>query len=198
MRILIADDDFTSRTLLAGVLKKKGHDVVETVDGEKAWEVLQHPDAPLLVILDWMMPEMDGLEVIRRIRAQPAGRLRYILLLTAKGTKADFISGLTAGADDYLSKPFDSGELCARINVGQRMLTIQASLSSKIEELRQALDHVKTLRGIVPICASCKKIRDDRGYWSQVEIYVRDHSEAQFSHGICPECEKKAYDQVLT
>jgi DNA-binding response OmpR family regulator len=195
MRILIAEDDLTSRSMLAAVLRKAGHEVVETVDGATAWEALQRPDAPRLAILDWMMPGMDGLEVVRRVRALQTERSPYIMMLTAKGDRADIIAGLDAGANDYLAKPFHIGELRARVKVGCRLVETQDALAAKVEELRRALDQIKTLRGIVPICASCKKIRDDQGYWSQVEVYVRDHTEAQFSHGICPDCMTKLYPE---
>jgi len=193
VRILIAEDDFTSRTVLAGVLKKEGHEVTATVNGAEAWQALQQPDAPLLAILDWMMPEMNGPEVVRRVRSLPTNRPPHLIILTSKSDKDDIIAGLEAGANDYLAKPFHVGELRARIEVGRRMVEMQAALADKIEELREALDQIKTLRGIVPICAGCKQIRDDRGYWNQVEVYVRDHTEAQFSHGICPDCMKKLY-----
>ena len=193
MRILIAEDDLTSRTVLVGVLKKCGHDAVAAPDGAEAWEVMQHSDAPKLAILDWLMPGMDGIEVVRRVRATPTPQPPYIIMLTAKDGKTDVIAGLDAGANDYLAKPFDAGELRARVEVGRRMVELQAQLAESVSELQTALEHVKTLRGIVPICAHCKKIRDDQGYWSQVEVYVRDHSEAEFSHGICPECIKRFY-----
>ena len=195
MRILIAEDDLTSRTVLAGVLEKCGHEVVVTVNGAEAWLVLQQPDAPALAILDWIMPEADGLDVVRLVRALQTDRPPYIIMLTSKGDKADIVAGLDAGADDYLAKPFDTGELLARVEVGRRMVEMQDALAAKVEELREALMHIKTLRGIVPICANCKKIRDDRGYWNQVEIYVRNHTEAKFSHGICPECMEKLYPE---
>jgi len=184
MRVLIAEDDSTTRTVLAGMLKKCGDEVVETINGAAAWDALQQPDAPALAILDWIMPEMDGLEVVRRVRALQTNRPPHIIMLTIRGEKADIIAGLEAGADDYLSKPFDPGELRARIEVGRRLVKMQDSLASKVEELRQAIDQIKTLRGIVPICASCKKIRDDQGYWNQVEVYVRDHTEAESGEGI--------------
>jgi phosphoserine phosphatase RsbU/P len=196
MRILIAEDDFSSRTILSGVLKMEGHEVIPTVNGSEAWDALQQPDAPRLAILDWMMPEMDGLEVLRRVRALQSGQPPYIIMLTAKGEKADIIAGLDAGADDYLAKPFDSGELRARVEVGRRLVEMQDALIAKIEELHQALDQIKTLRGIVPICASCKNIRDDKGYWNQVEVYVRDHTEAEFTHSLCPLCIKKLYPEL--
>jgi DNA-binding response OmpR family regulator len=197
MRILIAEDDFTSRTLLSGVLIKYGHTIVATENGTAAWQAMLQPDAPQLAILDWMMPGMDGIEVCRRIRAMGTNQPPYIIVLTAKGDKADIITGLEAGANDYLAKPFDPGELCARIEVGRRMVEMQGALAAKIEELRQALDKIKTLRGIIPICANCKKIRNDWGYWSQVEVYVRDHTEAEFSHSICPKCVKELYPELI-
>jgi phosphoserine phosphatase RsbU/P len=193
MHILIAEDDFTSRTVLVGVLKKEGHKVTATVNGAEAWQALQQPDAPPLAVLDWMMPEMNGLEVVRRVRGLSTNRPPHLIMLTTRSEKDDIIAGLEAGANDYLAKPFHVGELRARVEVGRRMVEMQAALADKIEELRQAFDQIKTLRGIVPICAGCKQIRDDRGYWNQVEVYVRDHTEAQFSHGICPDCMRRLY-----
>lgn len=196
MRVLIAEDDLTSRAMLAAVLKKNGHEVVETTNGLEAWEELQEPGAPVLVILDWMMPGMDGLEVVRRVRSLQTDRPPYIIMLTTKVEKADIIGGLDAGANDYLAKPFDVGELRARIEVGRRMVEMQEALVSKIAELRQAFDQIKTLSGLVPICASCKKIRDDKGFWNHLESYIETHTDALFSHGICPECAKKLYPDL--
>ncbi len=207
MLILIAEDDFTSRTALTGVLKKQGHEVVSTVNGAEAWAAMVKPDAPRLAILDWMMPEMDGIEVCRRIRTLETDQPPYIIILTSMDEKANIIAGLEAGADDYLAKPYDPGELNARIGVGLRMTEMQAKLAERTRELgkalkaqeeltlklRNALSQVKTLSGLLPICASCKKIRNDKGYWEQMELYIRDRSEADFTHGICPECAERLY-----
>jgi diguanylate cyclase (GGDEF)-like protein len=141
MRILIADDDFTSRTVLAGVLRKSGYEVQVTVNGAEAWQVLQQADAPRLVILDWIMPEMDGLEVIRLARGEQTERPPYIILLTTRGEKSDIIMGLDAGANDYLAKPFDSGELRARIEVGRRMVELQNALVESKEILAHQASH---------------------------------------------------------
>ncbi len=160
MRILIAEDDFTSRTMLAGVLKKKGYEVAVTVNGAEAWDALRKPDAPALAVLDWMMPEMDGLEVVRRVRALQADRPPYIILLTVKGEKADIIAGLDAGANDYLAKPFDPGELQARIEVGRRMVEMQAALV----ESREALAHQAThdsLTGLLNRRAILDRLREE-------------------------------------
>lgn len=125
MKILIAEDDCTSRAVLIGVLKKGGHEVIETVDGNEAWEQLQQPEAPRLVILDWMMPGMDGPEVLQRVRGLQTDRPPYVIMLTAKGEKSAVIAGLEAGANDYLAKPFNPGELLARVEVGERMVEMQ-------------------------------------------------------------------------
>ena len=134
MRILIADDDFTSRA----VLKKQGHEVVSVEDGTAAWQIMQQPDAPLLAILDWMMPGLDGLEVCRRIRNLEAKATPFLIMLTSKNEKAEIIAGLEAGADDYLGKPFDPGELRARVSVGVRTIEMQSHLRETEEQLRLA------------------------------------------------------------
>ncbi len=188
MRILIAEDDQTSRTMLSAVLTKHGHEALVTVNGSEAWEALQKPDAPRLAILDWMMPEMDGVEVVRRVRTQLKSQQPYLIMLTTKDDKNDIVAGLDAGADDYLAKPFHPAELRARVQVGKRLVEAQDALTKQIIWLRQALDHIKTLQGILPICMHCKKIRNDSGYWEQVEAYITNHSEALFSHCICPGC----------
>jgi len=188
---LIAEDDAVSRRLLEATLAKWGYEVVVTTDGLQALEALSQSDAPSLAILDWMMPGLDGAQVCLKARALAGERLLYMILLTAKGRKEDIVEGLTAGADDYVVKPFDRAELKARINAGERILRLQAELASRVKELELALTNVKLLQGLLPICCYCKKIRDDKNYWQQVDTYVADHSEAQFTHGICPDCRDK-------
>jgi len=191
VRILIAEDDVVSRRMLEVTLTKWGYEVITTENGVQALEVLCQPDAPSLAILDWMMPGMDGAEVCLKAREMAADRSLYIILLTAKGRKEDIVEGLTAGADDYIVKPFDRSELKARMNAGERILRLQAELSARVKELELALTNVKLLQGLLPICCYCKKIRNDQNYWEQVDSYISDHSEAQFTHGICPECRDK-------
>ena len=141
MHILIAEDDFTSRNMLTALLRKAGHDVTGTVNGVDAWEELQKPDAPRLAILDWLMPEMDGLEVVRQVRAKKTDRPPYLIMLTTKGEKANIISGLDAGADDYLSKPFDAEELRARVDVGCRIIAMQNELCQARDALAYEAAH---------------------------------------------------------
>jgi len=191
MKILIAEDEIISRKILENTLKKHGQDVITTCNGVEAWQALQNKNAPKLAILDWMMPEMDGLELCRKIRNESGNQPIYIILLTAKGQQEDIVEGLRAGADDYITKPFNNNELLARTQAGIRIIELQENLATRVKELEDALSKVKQLQGLLPICSYCKKIRDDQNYWHQVEEYVTQHTEAQFSHGICPDCYEK-------
>ncbi len=128
MRVLIAEDDPVSRRVLEGFLAKWGYDLVVTRDGAEAWRALQQECPPQLAIVDWMMPGMDGLELCRAVRGRGASPYTYILLLTAKGQKQDIVQGIEAGADDYLTKPFDAQELRVRIRAGVRLLELQEKL----------------------------------------------------------------------
>jgi DNA-binding response OmpR family regulator len=191
MDILIAEDDLVSRRMLETILQKWGYQVLATPDGTAAYEALRRDNAPPLAILDWMMPGLDGPAVCRHLRDPALAGPRcppYLILLTAKGSKEDLVAGLEAGADDYITKPFDRAELRARVQVGMRMVALQRSLADRVAELERALGQVKQLQGLLPICCYCKSIRNDQNYWQQVEEYLGDHSDAQFTHGICPRC----------
>ena len=188
MRVIIAEDDAVSRRILETLLRKWGHEVTITEDGEAAWDVLREPGAPSLAILDIMMPGIDGLEVCRRLRQLPNTIPPYVILLTANHGVREIVKGIEAGADDYLTKPYDRDELRVRLQVGVRIVELQTSLAERVGQLEVALAQVKQLEGILPICSYCKKIRNDVDCWEHVETYVTDHSEAEFSHGICPAC----------
>jgi two-component system, cell cycle response regulator len=136
VKVLIADDDMISRRLLEATLTRWGYEVVVTHDGTEAWEVLQGADAPALAILDWMMPGMDGVDVCRKVRQRAQEPYIYLLLLTTKGRREHLIEGLDAGADDYLTKPFDPHELQVRLRAGDRIVTLQAELIEAREKLR--------------------------------------------------------------
>jgi sigma-B regulation protein RsbU (phosphoserine phosphatase) len=188
MRILIAEDDSVSRHILTTNLANWGHEVITSVNGLEALRASQEEDAPRLAILDWMMPGMEGPEVCRRIRELPATVPPYIILLTARQGAKEVVEGMQAGADDYLTKPYHRDELRVRLQVGVRMIELQTKLADRIGKLEEALEQVKRLQGIIPICGYCKKIRDDHDYWQNVESYVATHSEAEFSHSVCPSC----------
>jgi len=196
MQVLIAEDDRVTAEILSRTIQRLGHETTLVGDGARAWEALSAAVTPTLAILDWMMPEMDGPDVCRRIRQQRPDANMYLLLVTARETRSDVVAGLDAGADDYIIKPFDPEELRARVAVGVRVLGLQQKLAERVEELQTALSNVKQLRGLLPICSYCKRIRGDDHYWQQVEGYIARHSDAQFSHGICPACFAKVNDEL--
>jgi DNA-binding response OmpR family regulator len=191
--VLIVDDEPIVRRLHEASLAGWGYQVTSAPGGEQAWEIFQSEDPPELAILDWTMPGMDGLELCTRIRALGREPKPYLIFVTAKARTQDIVTGLGAGADDYIVKPFEREELRARVQVGFRMLALQAALAERVRELEEALTRVKQL----PICSYCKKVRDDRNYWQQVETYIEGHSDAQFTHGICPECREKYVEPEL-
>ncbi len=191
MKILIAEDDPVSRHMLEVTCTSWGCVPVVAEDGEAAWKVFQEAGAPRIALIDWMMPRMDGLELIQRVRETETDHPAYLILLTARGSREDIVQGLLAQADDYVTKPFDHRELRARVDVGLRVVRLQMMLADRVRELENALNCVKRLQGLLPICSYCKRIRNDRNYWQQVESYVAQHSEAEFTHGICPECYEK-------
>jgi len=123
------------------------------------------------------MPNMDGAELCRRVRSNPQAKYTYVILLTSLEGKEKYLEGMEAGADDFINKPFDRDTLAARIRVAERILALQ--------------DEVKQLEGLLPICAYCKKIKDDENHWQHMETYISHRTEANFSHGICPECYQK-------
>jgi sigma-B regulation protein RsbU (phosphoserine phosphatase) len=192
MHVLIAEDDRVTGEILARTVERWNYTTTLVTDGAEAWNRLSGASEATLAILDWMMPGMDGPDVCRRVRREQPLANMYLLLVTARESRRDVVAGLDAGADDYIIKPFDPDELRARVAVGARVLGLQQKLAERVDELQTALSNVKQLRGLLPICSYCKRIRGDDQYWQQVEGYVAQHSDAQFSHGICPSC----YDKV--
>jgi len=191
MKILVADDDSVTLALLLRLLSEFGHATIECGNGVEALEQLKGADGPVIGILDWMMPGLDGLQVCQSIRKSNSSSLLYLILVTSKSSRADIIEGFEAGADDYITKPFDLQELHARVLVGLRILSLQEKLEGRVQQLEQALAEVKQLQGLLPICSYCKKIRNDENYWQRVEEYLSHRINIQFSHGVCPQCFEK-------
>jgi len=173
MDILIVDDDTISLLILQATLVKAGHTVVCAKDGTEAIEAYERQYFPLL-ISDWLMPGTDGLGVCRHVRSAARDKYTYVMLLTGLGGKSNYLEAMDAGADDFITKPFDKDLLLALIQVAERVVQLQSD--------------VKHLSGLLPMGCYCKKIRDYQDYWGQVEEYIACHSEATFSHGICPDC----------
>ena len=197
VRLLVAEDEPMLRTKLKGLVEGWGYDVMTARDGLEAWEILRSPSAPALAVLDWNMPGLEGDEVCRRARAELVGKPLHIILLTAlKLSRKDVVAGLEAGADDYLAKPFHAAELRARLRVGERVVSLEEQLRQRVADLESALNQIKQLHGLLPICSYCKKIRDDQNYWHQVEHYIAAHSATRFTHGICPTCFDRARAEI--
>jgi DNA-binding response OmpR family regulator len=197
MQVLIAEDNPVYGRMLQSILTAWGYDVIVVADGLQAWEALQQADPPGLAIMDWMMPGLSGLEVCRRVRQTPRLAPIYLVLLTAKDDKQDIVAGLDSGADDYLTKPFHHQELCARLQVGIRVVELQRSLANRVRQLEEAHAWGKQLEGLLPICAWCKKIRDDHNNWQDVENYIAACARVRFSHGICPNCLKRVMEEEM-
>ncbi len=176
MKILIVDDDSTTRLVLGTTLGRLGHEVFTAADGESAWTIIHAENIPL-VLTDWNMPRLNGLELCQRIRKIPGAKYTYVILLTVLDGRDYFLAGMEAGADDFITKPWDDQQLAARLRVAERLLALQSE--------------VHELSGLLPICSYCKSIRDDHNYWQQVDAYLSTRTEARFSHGICPKCYKE-------
>jgi CheY-like chemotaxis protein len=213
MSILLVDDTPDNLLLLQVILKSAGHAVVLTAESAReafrrlgmdgADGTLEKSPGVDLILMDFMMPEMNGLEACRRIKAVERLRDVPIIMVTANTDPEDLQAAFAAGAMDYITKPPRKVELLARVtsalNLKREMdarKSRERELAEKNRELAQTLQEVKVLRGFIPICASCKKIRDDKGYWQQIETYIQERSEALFSHGICKDCMKKLYPDL--
>lgn len=188
LRVLVADDERVSRTVVGAMLKKAGYEVSFASDGDQAWQHLSGPNPPPIALLDWEMPGLAGPDVVRRLRAQEAQAPVYIILLTSRDSSADIVTGLRAGANDYVTKPANEDELVARVNVGARVVELQIALAERVRSLEEALANVKALQTLLPMCAYCKSIRNDQNYWEKVETYFHEHSGVSFSHSYCPTC----------
>ncbi len=191
MKALIADDDCATRRWLEATLSKWGHDVEAVADGAQAWEKLRRQSIPPLVLLNWMMPGMEGVGVCRRVRELAGLRPLYLIMLTARDRKSDIVDGLAAGADDYVTKPFDVEELQARVHAGERTVGLQLELTERVTELEATVSRMKRLQAMLPICIHCKRVRDGENYWQEIDAYIGQNSAARFSHGVCPDCHSR-------
>jgi DNA-binding response OmpR family regulator len=187
--ILVVDDQPANLKVLLSFLQTHKFQIYVADSGLRALSILSKV-VPDLVLLDVMMPDIDGFETCRRIKADQRLTGIPVVFMTALDSVEDKLAGFSAGGVDYITKPFQQVEVLARIRT-------HITLRKRERELEQALAELKTLSGILPICACCKQIRDDQGYWQQVEDYISQHSQAMFSHGLCPDCYKKEMDSFL-
>jgi DNA-binding response OmpR family regulator len=173
MMILLAEDELVTRGTLAALLKAQGHQVTEAEDGAQAWGLWQL-SAHRVIVADWLMPEMDGLELCRKIRSTLGRPYTYFILQTARHGQESYIEAMEAGVDDFITKPASAHELGARLRVAERILGLREELFA--------------LEGLLSVCSYCKRMRNAEGNWSSLERYIEQNSKAEFSHGVCPDC----------
>ena len=200
--ILVVDDTKENLRILADALGEEGYKVRPALSGRMALEAARK-ELPDLILLDILMPGMDGYEVCEILKADQALKDVPVIFISALNEVGDKMKGFSAGGVDYISKPFQTEEVLARVKTHLTLRQLQKDVEGKNTRLRElnrdlqsALDEIKTLRGIIPICANCKKIRDDDDSWQRIENYISAHSEAVFSHSICPDCAKKLYPDL--
>ena len=197
--VLVTDDSPDILLLSTTLLRRAGYEVLEASTGKECLDAVRihHPD---LVLLDVVLPDMTGVEVCRQIKNDK--NLKDIFVILASGVQISSehqAEGLDIGADGYIIRPISNKEFLARVQAGERIKRAEDALREKelqqqtlISELEAALAVIKTLKGYIPICATCKRIRDDEGYWNQLETYISKHTDAIFTHGLCPTCLEQA------
>jgi YesN/AraC family two-component response regulator len=198
--LLYVEDEPAAREEILIFLQRRAREVFAAANGREGLELFREK-RPDVVVTDIRMPVLDGLEMSKQIRV--IDRDAKIVVTSAHGDTAYLMQAIDVGIDAYVMKPVDTGKLlealrkCAEVvEYRKEALWHQHELQRSMEELQAALANVKLLSGLLPICASCKKIRDDKGYWQQIETYIHAHSEAEFTHGICPECSVKYFPGV--
>lgn len=180
-RILVAEDDLVSSTILRTILEQFGYETVLARDGSEAWEKF-NKEPVRIIVSDWMMPGMDGLTLCEKVRARSQTLYTYFILLTANRTSPEnYALATAAGIDDFLTKPLDREAIRMRLAVAERILKYTA-------EIRQ-------LQEMIPICVYCRRVRDEHDYWDMVESYIQKETGSRFSHGACPECYKKELER---
>lgn len=201
LRVLCVEDETLTRDQIVRFLQRRGCEVFSAKNGKEGLSVYRE-HMPEIVVTDIRMPVMDGLTMVREIKK--ISRDVKTIVTTAFTDFSYLMDAIDVGIDQYVVKPIDIDKLlgalekCAEDIACRTMArNYQAEREKLIAELHAALEKVKLLSGFLPICASCKKIRDDKGYWQQMECYIRDHSEAEFSHGICPDCAHKLYPECF-
>jgi DNA-binding response OmpR family regulator len=197
-KVLVVDDSPDILLLSTSILRRAGYEVLEASTGKECFDAVQtnHPD---LVVLDVMLPDMTGMDVCRQMKNDKRSEDIFVILASGIQIASERqAEGLDIGADGYIVRPISNKEFLARVQAGERIKRAEDALREKereqeelVSQLKEALAEIKTLKGFIPICALCKKIRDDEGYWDQLEVYISKHTDAKFTHGLCPECVEK-------
>ncbi len=194
-KVLVVDDTPANITLLCQMLEPMGYSLSFATSGEQALQ-LTPIIQPHLILLDMVMPGLDGLETCRRLKADQTTWDIPVVFVTGRSEVQDVLDGFEAGGSDYVTKPICAPELLARVRAHLELHVRRLEEHQLVRDLQESLQHVKLLSGLVPICGSCKKIRDDRGFWQQLEAYLEAHSEAKLSYSLCPDCIHEHYPHV--
>lgn len=194
--IVIVDDDKNNIELLKEILSDFDYRVITAVDGKDAIKKIRK-EMPDLILLDIIMPEMDGITACKQIKKDKKLKHIPIIFLSSINQTESIVQGFKIGAIDYITKPFKSEELVVRINTHLELKGSRDKIESLVKELQEKILHIKQLRGLLPICANCKNIRDSKGYWQKVEKYISKYSEADFTHTLCPDCVKELYPEYI-
>ena len=185
--VLVVDDDAINIRVIESILLGEGLQVRSASSGQAALEVAQR--GPIqLILLDVVMPGMNGLQVVESLKRNPATEGIPVIFITSRSKVEDIVEGFLAGGVDYIPKPFEPLEMLARVRTHLELKRRIDRERAMVQELQDALEQVRTLAGLIPICSHCKEVRDDHGYWFQVEEYISANSQATFSHGVCPTC----------
>ena len=193
IRLLVAANDMTARTITS-LSKDRNYECLTPSGLDELCASWQQ--GPSLIFLDGLHQNCDIPDACRRIRLSYPTGTAYIVLIIPGSEKSQNYFDVPYAPDDILTSPFTQGDIEARISVGTRVLELENELSAQISELTRAASKIQTLSGLLPICSHCKKIRDDQGYWNELEQYISDHSDAEFSHAICPGCLREYYPDV--
>jgi PleD family two-component response regulator len=194
--VFVVDDTPTNLSVLFQALDGAGFRVLVATNGQSALEAISEA-GPDLILLDIMMPGLDGFETCRRLKQSEVTQAIPVIFMTALTETVDEVKGLELGAVDYITKPIRVETVLARVRTHLALQKLRGELERKNSELEEALANIKILRGLLPICANCKKIQDDEGYWQEVEEYIKKYTEANFSHGFCPECMKLMFGDLF-
>ena len=196
IKILIVEDDPDLLFATARIVRSAGYKVLTASTASQCMEIVKN-SRPDLILLDVILPDADGQALCGQLKADSAPNNIFVVLISGSKTdSSEQAEGLDSGADGYIARPITNRELLARVNAMVRILRAERERDRVIVQLKETLARVKKLSGLLPICAGCKKIRDDKGYWNQIELYLKEHSDAIMSHGICPECAKKYYPDL--
>jgi DNA-binding response OmpR family regulator len=195
--VVIVDDIVENVRVLHHCLKDEGYSFAVARNAVELFDVMETRE-PTLVLLDVMLPDLDGFSILKRLRADPRWADLPVIFVTARADRDDRLTGFLVGGMDYITKPFDAAEVRARVSTHVALRVALETQRKLVEELRAALDRVKKLEGIIPICARCKSVRTDDGYWKQVEGYLTEFAGLAFSHGLCPDCAKVVYPEAAS